>query len=110
MTVGKVTIPLLNGAKVTHEQYKTTLDLVIRFPHLSRQELANTLCEWFEWEGPNGKLKAQEATQWLEKLELQGVISLPSLKNRDARGQHRRRTPHYTQEELRQKTARTDLP
>lgn len=98
MTVAKVTIPLFNGATVTHEQYKITLDLVTRFPHLSRLELANTLCEWFEWERPSGKPKAQEATQWLEKLELQGVISLPGLKNKGPRGQHRGRT-HYTQEE-----------
>ncbi len=101
MTVAKVIVPLFSGATVTHEQYETTLDLLKRFPHLSRRELANTLCEWFEWERPNGKLKAQEATQWLEKLELQGVISLPGRKNRGPRGQYRGRE-YYTQDENRQ--------
>ncbi len=103
MTVAKVIIPLFSGATVTHEQYETTLDLLKRFPHLCRRELANTLCEWFEWERPNGKLKAQEATQWLEKLELQGVISLPGLKNRGPRGQYRGRV-YYAQDENRQQT------
>ena len=98
MTAAKPIIaPDFCGASVTAEHYQTTIDLVRRFPGLSRRELANTLCEWFDWERPNGKLKAQEATQWLETLAQQGLISLPPLKNRGAKGQHRGRI-HYPQE------------
>ena len=98
MTAAKPIIaPDFCGASVTAEHYQTAIDLVSRFPGLSRRELANTLCEWFEWERPNGKPKAQEATQWLETLAQQGLISLPPLKNRGAKGQHRGRI-HYPQE------------
>lgn len=58
-----------------------------KFPQLSRRELANTLCEWFEWERPNGKPKGQEAAQWLEKLEQRRYLTLPSRKNKGAKGQ-----------------------
>lgn len=98
MTAAKsITVPYFCGASVTVEHYQTAIDLVRQFPGLSRRELANTLCEWFEWERPNGKPKAQEATQWLETLEQRGVISLPPLKNKGARGQHRGRI-NYSQE------------
>jgi len=103
MTAVKLIVPPdFCGASVTAEHYQTAIDLVKRFPELSRRELANTLCEWFEWERPNGKLKAQEATQWLEKLAQQGLISLPALKNKGAKGQHRGRI-NYPQEEHDQK-------
>lgn len=47
---------------------------------LSRQELANTVCELLEWQRPNGKLKTWECKELLVKLEQQGRIQLPPLR------------------------------
>jgi hypothetical protein len=44
---------------------------------ISRTELANTVCELFEWKRANGKLKTVECRQFLEYLESKGVVELP---------------------------------
>lgn len=90
-------IPHFCGTPVTAQQQKMAVDLVQRHPSLSRRELANTLCEWFDWVRPNGKSKGQEAVQWLERLESQNKLTLPALKNCGAKGQHRGRVL-YTDE------------
>ena len=44
---------------------------------LSRFELANTVCELLEWKRPSGRLKARECRDLLERLERQGLLTLP---------------------------------
>ncbi len=44
---------------------------------LSRFELANTVCELLEWKRPSGGLKARECRDLLERLERQGLLTLP---------------------------------
>lgn len=51
------------------------------FSHLSRRELAKTICEGLSWNAPNGKYKIEACQQMLEKLEKQTEIVLP--KKRD---------------------------
>ncbi len=48
---------------------------------LSRLELAHTVCELLDWKRPNGGLKARECRDLLERLECQGLLSLPEKKS-----------------------------
>jgi hypothetical protein len=47
---------------------------------ISRLELAHTVCELLEWKRPGGGLKARECRDLLERLESQGVLTLPDKK------------------------------
>jgi hypothetical protein len=53
---------------------------------ISRTELANTVCELFDWKRPSGRLKAVECRQFLEYLELKGAIDLPDRKEGRPKG------------------------
>jgi hypothetical protein len=47
---------------------------------ISRKELANTVCELLDWKRPAGGLKVRECRDLLERLENQGVLTLPDKK------------------------------
>ncbi|MFQ5454324.1 MAG: DUF4338 domain-containing protein [Candidatus Zixiibacteriota bacterium] len=53
---------------------------------ISRTELANTVCELFDWKRPTGKLKTVECRQFLEHLADQGVLDLPDRKSGRPKG------------------------
>jgi hypothetical protein len=59
--------------------------LLLRFPKLTRTELANTICELFSWKRPTGKLKTVECRQFLERLEAKGIVELPACNIQYAR-------------------------
>jgi hypothetical protein len=63
--------------------------VVADYSSLSRHELSLTICELLDWKRPNGRLKAQECRGWLERLEEQGWISLPSVRLCGPQGPHR---------------------
>ena len=44
---------------------------------LSRMELARTVCELLPWRRPNGRLKARECREFLERLDAGGALVLP---------------------------------
>ena len=46
-------------------------------PGLSRMELARTVCELLRWRRPNGRLKARECREFLERLDAAGTLVLP---------------------------------
>ena len=48
-----------------------------RFRALSRQELANTLCENLPWKAPNGRLRLHSCLGLLEQLAEAGIIDIP---------------------------------
>lgn len=56
--------------------------VVASYPRLSRQELANTVCELLDWRRANGGLKTWEAREMLERLESLGRVQLPSPSSR----------------------------
>jgi hypothetical protein len=56
------------------------------FPNLSLKELSKTLCELLEWKRPSGKLKYEECRSFLERLQADGLVVLPKLRNTAAPG------------------------
>ena len=60
---------------------------------LSRQELANTVCELLDWRRANGGLKTWECKQLLDRLDVQGRVELPSLRHTKPLGASTR-VPH----------------
>jgi hypothetical protein len=53
---------------------------------LSRQELANTVCELLDWRRPHGGLKTWEAKELLAGLDARGLLHLPTLRATKPRG------------------------
>jgi len=60
-----------------------------QFSALGVTEIARTVCELLEWKRPNGKLKNHECRQLLERLQAEGVLTLPALRNLGGRGPRR---------------------
>jgi len=60
---------------------------------LSRNELANTVCELLDWRRANGGLKAIECRQLLETLETQSLLELPARRATKPRGARTRVRP-----------------
>ena len=58
-------------------------DVVKRFPRLSRNELAKTLCEHLNWISPSGASKVKGCLTLLERLAEQDLVVLP---DKSARG------------------------
>src|SRR5438876_12435826 len=73
-----------SGRRFTRKQLAHVQQTVEQFPSLSRTELAHTLCEHLSWKTPNGKNKVESCLTLLEKLEAQGVVSLPAKPVRQA--------------------------
>ena len=73
-----------SGRRFTRKQLAAVQETVERFPKLSRNELARTLCEHLNWKTPNGKNKVESCLTLLEKLEAEGVVSLPAKQARPA--------------------------
>jgi hypothetical protein len=57
--------------KFSVSEVETIREVVASCPGLSRQELANTVCELLGWRRANGRLKTWEAKQLLERLEVE---------------------------------------
>lgn len=74
-----------SGRRFTRRQLAQVQETVKQFPQLSRAELARTVCEHLDWKTPNGKAKVESCLVMLEKLEAQGVLSLPARVVRAAR-------------------------
>jgi hypothetical protein len=72
------------GQSLEQDQVDEIAMIVATFPKLTRSELANTICELFEWKRPTGKLKTVECRQFLEDLEARGIIRLPACQSQFA--------------------------
>jgi len=70
------------GEPVSSEQLALITQIVRRCGGLSRTELANTVCELFDWTRPNGKLKTVECRQFLEQLQVRHALRLPATRNK----------------------------
>lgn len=63
-------------------------EIVATHHRLSRQELANTVCELLDWRRPHGGLKTWEAKELLGVLDARGLLRLPPLRATKPRGAH----------------------
>jgi Domain of unknown function (DUF4338) len=59
------------------------------FSGLGVTEIARTICELLEWKRPSGGLKNHECRQLLERLQAQGFLKLPGVRNLGGRGPRR---------------------
>jgi hypothetical protein len=75
---------IFSGRRFTRKQLAQVQATVQQFANLSRSELAHTLCEHLNWKTPNGKNKVESCLTLLEKLEAQGLVSLPAKQARQA--------------------------
>ena len=65
-----------------------------RFPRLSRTEVVHTLCETLNWLTPAGHPKLNACRKLLYRLEQQGIIRLPSIRQEKSHpGAYRTRHP-----------------
>jgi hypothetical protein len=69
------------GREFTPEEVSLIQEVVETCAGISRTELAYTVCELLEWKRPGGGLKARECRDLLERLEDQGILSLPCKKS-----------------------------
>lgn len=65
------------GREVSGDSLREIEEIVESCSGLSRTELANTVCELWDWKRPGGGLKTVECRQFLERLESRGLIDLP---------------------------------
>jgi hypothetical protein len=59
------------------------------FSGLGVTEIARTVCELLEWTRPSGGLKNHECRQLLERLQAEGFLKLPAVRNLGGRGPRR---------------------
>ncbi len=74
------------GQPLNQAQLKLIVEVARRYPCLSRNELAHTVCELLDWRRPNGGLKTAECRTLLERLHERALIGLPTLRQGRPRG------------------------
>lgn len=70
------------GREFGSDELAVIKDVVGNLQRLSRQELANTICELLDWHRPSGRLKTSEARELLEMLDAAGQITLAAASSR----------------------------
>src|SRR3990167_6819968 len=73
-----VSTATFGGRKFRVQQIIDIQKTVNMFPHLSRSELAHTICEHVNWITPRGTNRIQTCLNALEEMEVSGVIKLPA--------------------------------
>lgn len=74
-----------SGRRFTRVQLGQVRETVAMFQRLSRNELAQTLCEHLQWFSPNKTNKVISCLKLLEELEEQGIIKLPAKRETQKR-------------------------
>ena len=75
-----------SGRRFKRAQLAQVQEIVLTFKNLSRNELAFTICENFNWKSERGSLKINSALSMLEQLEKSGVVILPKLQKTKSKG------------------------
>jgi hypothetical protein len=75
-----------SGHSFSSDEMALIRQTVKTFSNLSLKELSKTLCELLEWKRPSGKLKYEECRAFLERLQADGLVTLPKLRNTAAPG------------------------
>ena len=74
-----------SGRRFTRRQIADVQLTVQTFPALSRQELAQTLCEHLRWRTAKGGNRVAAALHLLEELERASVLTLPPKRTENQR-------------------------
>lgn len=69
------------GREFTTEEVSLIKEVVETCTGISRTELAFTVCELLDWKRAGGGLKSRECLEMLERLEREGILTLPSKKS-----------------------------
>src|ERR1017187_9871541 len=77
------------GRRFTAQEVELMRVVARAYAGLGVTEIARTICELLEWTRPNGGLKNHECRQLLERLQAEGVLMLPALRNLGGRGPRR---------------------
>ena len=77
-------IELSSGREITNEDMNIIKWARSTYPHLSRNELAGTVCELIGWVTPAGGAKIPQCMAFFAKMEAEGKLDLPALKTRQA--------------------------
>ena len=84
--VATTTTTRFSGRAVSAQDVTLIRQVVRDCPGLSRMELARTVCELLRWRRPNGRLKARECREFLERLDATGALVLPDKRRGRATG------------------------
>lgn len=79
-TIETLSCTTFSGRRFTRKQLFEVLETVETFKNLSRKELTLTICEHLDWKNPAGKLKIHSCADMLERLEAEGILTLPEKK------------------------------
>jgi hypothetical protein len=99
-----------SGRRFTRRQLAQVQQTVEQFQHLTRKELAATLCEHLDWKTPNEKNKVESCLSMLEKLEALGVVRLPAKQWRQPRQRRAPQVENATAEEAIEAALHTLMP
>jgi len=87
MGLPRITYPItFNGRTFSVAELQLIQTLTTDCATLGRTELAYTLCELVDWRRPTGRLKNHEGRLLLERLEVQGLVTLPPVRPLGRRG------------------------
>jgi hypothetical protein len=77
------------GRRFTAQEVELMRVVAHDYAGLGVTEIARTVCELLEWKRPHGGLKNHECRQLLERLEGEGVLTLPALRKLGGKGPRR---------------------
>jgi Domain of unknown function (DUF4338) len=77
------------GRAFRNDELELMRQIVQDFSDLGVTEIARTICELLEWTRPRGGLKNHECRQLLERLQAEGFLQLPEVRNLGGRGPRR---------------------
>ena len=77
------------GRTFTAQETELMRAVAHEYARLGVTEIARTICELLEWKRPGGGLKNHECRQLLERLQTEGVLTLPALRPLGGKGPRR---------------------
>ncbi len=72
------TIRVFSGRAFCSEDIDLMKWVIETYPKLSVTELASTICELLEWATPSGGAKREQCVTFLDQLEREGILELPT--------------------------------
>ena len=67
------------GRRFSCDELALIRQAALDYAPLGITEISRTICEWLDWKRPNGRVKNHECRLLLERLQQQGLLTLPVL-------------------------------